>query len=284
VSASRPLVWRKAVRDGEDLDRTALLVAHTLSTYLNGEGAARPSRELLAKGSRSSIDTVDRALRRLEAAGYLEVERTLGGGYGDDKHTNTYRVKLPGTASQDRRDEWPADAGHSRTGAAVEEGVTAAKRPSHGRKKAESRPHGCGPKTIEDVKAKTKGSALARAPATEVVTSANAQDLVAYYCDLLAGDGVPRSSDQVGHVARRVKRLVDDGVPAGVIRRALELMHERRQNPATLPSFVTEATLGPRRDWEHPVDRQFREATGVDAHNLRLVGPGQFEVVDGDLP
>jgi hypothetical protein len=161
VSASRPLVWRKALRNDGAIDRTALLVAHTLSTYLNGRGVANPSRETLAAGSRLSADTVDRAVRRLEQAGYLEVERTRGGGYGDNRHTNTYRVWLPATAPWARLEEWPDDESHGRTGAAVAGGVTAAKTASHGRKQAESQPHGCGPKTMKTSKTAAPGAAAA---------------------------------------------------------------------------------------------------------------------------
>jgi hypothetical protein len=77
---------------------------------------------------------------------------------------------------------------------------------------------------------------------------------------LLARDGVPRSSDQVGHVAKRVKTLVRDGVPDQTIRRALELMHERDLNPSVLPSLIAEATRGPRRDREHVADVLLRHA------------------------
>jgi hypothetical protein len=57
-----------------------------------------------------------------------------------------------------------------------------------------------------------------------------------------------------------VKELADDGVPAHTIRRALELMHERRLNPSTLPSLIPEAHAGPgRHGREHVADRMMRE-------------------------
>jgi len=125
VSASRPLVWRKTIVEST-LDPIARLVAHTLSVYLNSKGVAYPSRGELAAGSGLGVRTVDRALRRLEAAGFLDVERTRGGGYGENKNTNRYRVTLPVTASERRRDEWP------------DEKVTASERSSHGVREVES--------------------------------------------------------------------------------------------------------------------------------------------------
>jgi hypothetical protein len=158
MSASRPLVWRKAIRES-DLDSTARLIAYTLSTWLNGKGRAYPSREEIAAGAGVGVTTVDRALRRLEEAGFLDVERTRGGGYGDNKCTNTYRVLLPVKASQRCRDEWPGD------------GVTASNRPSHLPKQAESQSHQRHPKTLKTSKtspaaAAAPSSGAARRPRT----------------------------------------------------------------------------------------------------------------------
>jgi hypothetical protein len=148
VTASRPLVWRKAIREST-LDASTKVVLYTLSTYLNGEGVAYPSREELAAGASVSITTLDRAVRRAEAAGFVDVEHTRGGGYGENKRTNHYRVTLPVTASQRRRDEWPDDE------------VTASNRPSHGLKQAESQSHQRSPKTLKTSKTATPNAAAA---------------------------------------------------------------------------------------------------------------------------
>jgi DNA-binding PadR family transcriptional regulator len=94
-------VWRDAVRDSE-LDATAKHVAMTLSTWMNGHGACYPSRHSIAAGCSISLSSVDRALRRLEEASWVEIEHTVGG----KRRTNSYAAFLPQTASQVRRLEW----------------------------------------------------------------------------------------------------------------------------------------------------------------------------------
>jgi hypothetical protein len=98
---SRPVVWRDALRES-GLDATARHVAHVLSTYMDGRGRCWPSRETLAAAVGLSVRTVERAVQRLEAVGWLRVERTEGGRH----RTNTYEALLPQTASQRRRLEW----------------------------------------------------------------------------------------------------------------------------------------------------------------------------------
>lgn len=71
------LAWRIAVRESE-LDRVAKLVALTLGIYMNRRGIAWPSKQSLAEGTGYSIRTVDRAIIRLEQAGFLIVTRTAG--------------------------------------------------------------------------------------------------------------------------------------------------------------------------------------------------------------
>jgi hypothetical protein len=94
-------VWRDAVRDSE-LDATAKLVAFVLSTYMNGRGCARPSKETLAAGASLSSGrrAVDHAVDRLEGAGFLEVERSRG------RTANRYQATLSPTAHELRRSEW----------------------------------------------------------------------------------------------------------------------------------------------------------------------------------
>ena len=90
------MVWRNALRDSE-VDQTAKLLGFVLSTYLTSEGLAghngrpAPSRETLARGVGVSIRTVDRRLDDLEAAGFLDIERAVGG----QRKTNTYTATIP---------------------------------------------------------------------------------------------------------------------------------------------------------------------------------------------
>jgi hypothetical protein len=90
----KPTVWRDAVRDS-DLDATAKLVAYTLSTFMNGAGTCWPSKGLLAVRCGRSVRTVDRAIERLEAAGFLVVGRTRG------RTSNRYEAVLPNPVTHD---------------------------------------------------------------------------------------------------------------------------------------------------------------------------------------
>src|SRR5213592_1465088 len=95
-----PLVaaWRNAVRDS-NLDPTAKLVAHTLTTYMDATGKAFPGKPALAEGSSIDKRTVDRALSRIEARGLLRIERTKGGRQARGKAaTNRYTATIPTVA------------------------------------------------------------------------------------------------------------------------------------------------------------------------------------------
>ncbi len=83
-------------------------VAHTLSTYMNGEGTAFPSRETLAAGASCNVRTVDAAIMALEDNGFLRVKRSKG------RSPNFYRLAFPtandvlgSTAKDDRRNSEP---------------------------------------------------------------------------------------------------------------------------------------------------------------------------------
>ncbi len=71
-------VWRDAVRDSDELDRTAKLVAFCLSTYMNGHGFGWPSQDTLAAGASITDRAVYSATLRLESTGFLEIERSRG--------------------------------------------------------------------------------------------------------------------------------------------------------------------------------------------------------------
>jgi hypothetical protein len=78
-----------------------MAVGFTLSTY-SQRGRSFPGRETIAKGAKVTVRTTDRLLSRLEAEGFLVIERTLGG----KRQTNTYYLTIPDTASSVRRLEW----------------------------------------------------------------------------------------------------------------------------------------------------------------------------------
>jgi helix-turn-helix protein len=92
-------VWRDCIRDSK-LPATARLVAHTISTYMDGSGRAFPSRKTIAEGASLSDRAVDDNLSRLEAGGFLAVTRTKG------RRSNRYEALLPPTANELRRSEW----------------------------------------------------------------------------------------------------------------------------------------------------------------------------------
>jgi hypothetical protein len=79
-SLLKPMQWRNAIRDSEMLDRTAKLVCFVISTYMNGKGVAYPGKETIARGAGlgKGRRSVDGAIDRAEAAGYLEVTRSKG--------------------------------------------------------------------------------------------------------------------------------------------------------------------------------------------------------------
>jgi hypothetical protein len=88
------LEWRIAVRDSS-LDATAKHVALTIDTWMNRRGIAWPSRGSLAAGTGRSTKTVDRALARLELAGFLVVARSTG------RRSNLYCAAIPNSAPGD---------------------------------------------------------------------------------------------------------------------------------------------------------------------------------------
>jgi hypothetical protein len=72
------VLWREHLRES-DVDRTAKLVGHTLSTYMNPEGWARVGKETLARTCSMTDRGVDGGVNRLEAAGLISVKRSRGG-------------------------------------------------------------------------------------------------------------------------------------------------------------------------------------------------------------
>lgn len=81
---------------------------------------------------------------------------------------------------------------------------------------------------------------------TQSDEGAEGQRHVAGFVNLLQANGasaVPKRL--IGQVAKQVGQLLAEGIAPGVIEAALTLMVERRLNPATLPSLIPEAELGP---------------------------------------
>ena len=84
----KPIVWREAIADSE-LDATAKLVAHTISTYMNGAGDSFPGKDSIARRASLGKRAVDRAIDRLDAKGYLHVQRSKG------RRPNHYWAAVP---------------------------------------------------------------------------------------------------------------------------------------------------------------------------------------------
>jgi hypothetical protein len=94
----------------------------------------------------------------------------------------------------------------------------------------------------------------------------SAQALVAYYVDASREIGVDPPRKVVGHVAKEVAKLLDEGQPPLLVSRALALLIERRLNPSTLPSLILEAGAGPARRRRIEEDRPGSNLSGaVDA-------------------
>lgn len=102
MSKSVPAVWRDAIRDDLELDRTAALVGFVLSTYMDGGGLCWPRVETIAAGAKLSRGrrAVQHALKRLEERGYLAVDWSQG------KSSHRFSATLPTTAHRVRSSEW----------------------------------------------------------------------------------------------------------------------------------------------------------------------------------
>jgi hypothetical protein len=71
--------WRLAIRDHETLSPSTKLFGFTLSTYAdNGTGQAHPSLSTLAGSCGYSVRTAYTAQKKLEAFGFLTIQRRVG--------------------------------------------------------------------------------------------------------------------------------------------------------------------------------------------------------------
>ena len=107
---------------------TAFRLYADLARYGNTSGVRMPGRALLARRLHRSVDTVDRAVKKLTAAGILSVEHRTQAGRTDQP--------LPPTHSRPRR---RLRAGPHRCGPPPRERPGGSTRCCHGR------PHPCGP-------------------------------------------------------------------------------------------------------------------------------------------
>jgi hypothetical protein len=93
------IIWREALCESS-VDSTAKFVGLAISLRMNSEGFCYPGRELIAAYSSFSVRTIELAVTRLDAAGWLYVKRSKG------RVANRYYARLPQTANEVRRSEW----------------------------------------------------------------------------------------------------------------------------------------------------------------------------------
>jgi Helix-turn-helix domain len=75
----------------------------------------------------------------------------------------------------------------------------------------------------------------------------DARTIVAAYVDRSRAIGVEPPKRLVGHVAKEVGALLNEGQDPGAVDRAIGLLVDRRLHPSALPSLVPEAVAGPPR-------------------------------------
>ncbi len=100
-----------------DVSDAALRLYALLLRYGGTSGTRMPSRRLLAERMRRSVDSVDRAMRDLETAGLVRVERRRR---GRENLTNRYHVRTTNPTEKPRPTaaaQRPADAGETPEGA-----------------------------------------------------------------------------------------------------------------------------------------------------------------------
>ena len=94
MSSSIRNEWREAIRASR-LDPSAKLLAQTLSTYMDAKGECWPSKQTLSGDCSQDIRVVDRAMLRLESAGFIHVERSKG------RKPNRYSAIVPNPVHTD---------------------------------------------------------------------------------------------------------------------------------------------------------------------------------------
>lgn len=217
------------------------LVAFTLADHAKADGTSSwPSVETIADRSLLSERQVQRCLRNLEESG--EIVKTGASAKG----TNIYAFPryIAATQRGDKSSPLPPQEGRQFAGGGVTPTSPDPSSTSVSEAKASS--------TAASNVVPLRGSVDPDAELSSEVTEDGAQALVAGYVDQLKAIGAPAPKRLVGQVARQVGELVKEGLTADVIRKALELLVERRLNPAALPSLVPEAAAGPRQPAKVP--------------------------------
>lgn len=103
-----PWTWRRALRDHGPRSQGLLLTLYTIGTYMDRDGIAWPSQELIAAGARASVRTVQRHIAIAERTGWLGVQ--LAGRGGQGWRHNAYRAAVPDDVPLDDLEEGIADA------------------------------------------------------------------------------------------------------------------------------------------------------------------------------
>ena len=130
-----------------------------LARYGNSSGRRMPSRQTLADSLRRSTDSVDRALRELEACGAVVVRRRRD---GTTNLTNLYQLRTsPPGAPEVPRPRLPSPGGGGRSPAATRRALPCPHRPSVGEVAAPVRP----PRTKKPVSPRGRAGAGSRSPA-----------------------------------------------------------------------------------------------------------------------
>jgi hypothetical protein len=93
------IIWRQTLCESDSIDRTAKLVGLVISLHMDPDGFCFPGRQRIAWLCSLSDRAVDGAVRRLEAAGFLRLERSKGG----NSKPNHYFALMPETANELRR-------------------------------------------------------------------------------------------------------------------------------------------------------------------------------------
>jgi hypothetical protein len=88
-----------------------LLTLYTIGTYMDREGCAHPGQQLIARGIRASVKTVQRHITQAERMGWLAIEYAGRGGKGWRHYR--YRAFVPDAVPLDCVDEAVSDAATS---------------------------------------------------------------------------------------------------------------------------------------------------------------------------
>lgn len=106
--AVSPWTWRRALRDHGPKSPSVLLTLFVIGTFMDRDGRAFPGQQLIAKGIRGSVKTVQRHIEIVRREGWLHVETAGRGGKGWRHYA--YRAAIPDHVDLDDLDESIADS------------------------------------------------------------------------------------------------------------------------------------------------------------------------------